>query len=766
MSAAVQLELPLVIPNEMRVGVGHSILSKKVETKVFATHTEFLEWLASPEATCKVIGTDPKSGKLRKDGVYLTAPMRDNRRNAANAEAAWHMCLDLDDVNEAVTAEKLRAALESLGYSCVFHPTTNSTPDSPRWRVVFLLASAVAPTSYGTLHHVLESAVRKALDCSEGAVDKTAGRPEQPQFVRPEGAELIVVEGARPLYPEALFTAMGPDPYTTQENADEKEPHSESTEYTDPVVRRFAELNLLRGSLRPGMWAVKCPWSAEHTSPPATDGSDVVLFEPNHGGYGRYGFKCHHAHCAKRKFKPDVMEAIGLTPTTGAIWDTDLMNARRFALRYRENLRFSTEQGWLAYDGRRWVVDRLDVAMRCAKEFAEVVQDDPTIQFREVVGDLDKWAKRTQSTGGLKAMMTLAQSEPGIPAHIAAFDSNPLLFNCRNGTIDLESGKLRPHRRDDLITKLCDIDYDRNADCPLWDEFLFKVLGGEEDLYGYVQRAVGLCLSGLTDEQVFFFCHGGGANGKSVFLETNLNVMGEYASTARTELLMSRTGNGIPNDLAALRGQRFVAVNETADNQRFNEPVIKDLVGGDAVTARFLFKEFFSFRPEFKLWLRGNHKPAIYGTDHGIWRRVHLIPFNVTIPPEERDPALIRKLWHERAGILAWAVDGFLKWKRHGLMPPAVVLQAVEEYRREQDAIGNFLDECTERQADAVVKAGDLYLEYKYWAQAGGEFQMSMRKFGTSIHERGFTRFRTEKGVHYRGLRLKVAGHALGAGRM
>lgn len=766
MSAAVQLELPLVIPSEMRVGVGHSILSRKVETKVFATHTEFLAWLAGPEVTCRVVGIDPETGKLRKDGVYLTAPMRDNRRNAANAEAAWHMCLDLDDVNAAVTAEKLRAALESFGYTCVFHPTTNSTPDSPRWRVVFLLASAVDPASYGTLHDLLESAVREALDCSEGLVDKTAGRPEQPQFVRPEGAELVVVEGTRPLHPEALFTAMGPDPYATQEDAEEKVPHSESTEYADPVVRRFAELGWLHGPLRPGMWAVKCPWSAEHTTPPASDGSDVVLFQPNHGGYSRYGFKCHHAHCAKRKFKPDVMEAIGLTPTTGAIWDTDLMNARRFALRYCEDLRFSHEQGWLAYDGRRWVVDRLDVAMRCAKEFAEVVQDDPTVQFREVVGDLDKWAKRTQSTGGLKAMMTLAQSEPGIPAHITAFDSNPLLFNCRNGTIDLESGKLRPHRRDDLITKLCDIDYDRDASCPLWDEFLFKVLGGEEDLYGYVQRAVGLCLSGLTDEQVFFFCHGGGANGKSVFLETNLNVMGEYASTARTELLMSRTGSGIPNDLAALRGQRFVAVNETADNQRFNEPVIKDLVGGDAVTARFLFKEFFSFRPEFKLWLRGNHKPAIYGTDHGIWRRVHLIPFNVTIPPEERDPALIRKLWHERAGILAWAVDGFLKWKRYGLMPPAVVLQAVEEYRREQDAIGNFLDECTERQADAVVKAGDLYLEYKYWAQAGGEFQMSMRKFGTSIHERGFTRFRNEKGVHYRGLRLKVAVHALGAGRM
>ena len=293
-------------------------------------------------------------------------------------------------------------------------------------------------------------------------------------------------------------------------------------------------------------------------------------------------------------------------------------------------------------------------------------------------------------------MLVLAQSEPDIPARITEFDTDPLLLNCANGVLNLATGELMPHAPARRLSKITTIAYDPMAACPLWLEFLDRVMGSDDDMIDYLQRAMGYTLTGHTGEQCLFFTHGNGANGKSVFLEILLQMAGEYGTNARADSFMVKQQSGIPNDIARLVGMRFVGVNETETGQRMAESLVKDLTGGDTISARFLHREFFTFRPEFKLWIRGNHKPSIRGTDDGIWRRIHLIPFEVQIPEAERDPNLPEKLHAELPGILRWAVEGAIAWQRDGLRVPEKVKAATSEYRTEMDRLADFIDEkCT-----------------------------------------------------------------------
>lgn len=743
---------------KIRVGFGNSAGNSAVVNRKFDSHAQFLDALADPSLAVHVTGTDPASGKKLKDGPYIVAPMRHGKRSKENAEPAYHVCLDIDDGDPNLTNGRLQDALTSIGYMCAFWETTNSDPEVRRWRVVHCVDTPIDPDKFKKVHFVLESRVRAALGMSSGAADMTAGRPSQPQFLCPVGRTVYrLTEGCKLVPVAEMLAAHVSTPSTDPALAIVAHKVPGPT-HKDPVIAAFAERNWLGAKLGPGQWTVECPWKGAHTTPSPPDGSDTVIFEPNHGGFSGYGFRCLHAHCDKRRFDPDVVKELGLAQSLAPLFDTDIANARRFIAQHGDDVRFTSEQNWLVWQKWGWAPDRTGEMMARAKSVAESILAEVAAEFGESRKDLLKWARRSQSADRLRAMLALAQSEPGIPVPLASFDADPMLLNCPNGTLDLATGKLRVHRRDDLITKATAAEFHWEASADLWDGFLWKALGGDQALYDYVQRAVGYSLTGRVDEQVFFFCYGLGANGKSVFLETVGGILGDYGTTARTEMVMARSGSGIPNDIAALRGQRFVAVNETADGQRFNEPLIKDLVGGDTVSARFLFREFFTYQPQFKLWLRGNHKPAVYGTDHGIWRRIHLVPFTVTIPPAERDPDLLQKLRLERSGILRWAVEGCRMWQKDGLNPPPRVLEAVEDYRAEMDAIGQFLAERTELDSASSLKAGDLYASYRDWAEAGGEFQLSLRRFGTAIRERGFQKYRNEQGVHYRGLRLRKSG--------
>ncbi len=367
-----------------------------------------------------------------------------------------------------------------------------------------------------------------------------------------------------------------------------------------------------------------------------------------------------------------------------------------------------------------------------------------------------KWAKKSEGDPRMSAILSIARSEPGIPVLPDALDRDPMLLNCKNGTLDLRTGELRPHRREDLITKCVSVEYDPTAECRVWLAFLDKIMGGKSDMVAFLQRAVGYSLTGSIREQCLFLLHGTGSNGKSTYLEVLRELLADYCEQTDFATFLEKKNDQIRNDVARLRGARFVSAVEVAEARRLDEALIKSVTGGDTVTARFLYGEFFEFVPAFKLWLAANHKPVIRGTDHAIWRRVRLVPFTVTIPDEEQDKDLPAKLKAELPGILRWAVEGCLAWQRDGLRPPEEVIKATASYREENDIVGQFVTENCIVSSGSKATAKALYAAYVAWADANGERPMTQNAFGRRLAERGFER-KKSGGIWWHGIELLEA---------
>ena len=298
---------------------------------------------------------------------------------------------------------------------------------------------------------------------------------------------------------------------------------------------------------------------------------------------------------------------------------------------------------------------------------------------------------KSEAAGRIDAMSRMARSEPGVSISHADLDQQVWSLTVKNGTVDLRSGKLGPHDRGHLATKMTSIDYDPDAECPVWRATMSVLFAGDVPLMEYVQRAIGYSITGDTREQVLHLLYGTGANGKSTMLDVIAQLTGEYGMQADFQTFLETGARSGPrNDVARLAGARLVRSSEVGENKKLNEGLIKSLTGGDIVSARFLYSEDFEFKPQFKLWLAANHKPVIRGTDYAIWRRIRLIPFEVTITPQQRDEALPAKLTAELPGILAWAVQGCQDWLADGLRPTERVLAATDEYRAESDVLGAF----------------------------------------------------------------------------
>jgi putative DNA primase/helicase len=434
---------------------------------------------------------------------------------------------------------------------------------------------------------------------------------------------------------------------------------------------------------------------------------------------------------------------------------TDLGNARFFADLYAEDLRYSPGLGWLIWDGTRWSRDELDSVVERAKEITDrLVQGAGSIRDVNTRLAVMAHALRSQSSRGIKAIVELAQSERHLAVASSAFDVDPWLLNCLNGTIDLRTSQLREHRREDLITKVAGCEYDPSALCPLWEGFLNRVFGSNQELIDFVQRTSGYALTGSTREQVLFLLHGKGENGKSTFLEAERGVLGGYSMQTDFTTFLERRSDGPRNDLARLKGSRMVTAVEPEAGRAIAESVVKQLSGGDTVAARFLYCEIFEFVPELKLFLAANNKPTIRGTDHGIWRRIRLIPFEVTIPPEERDRGLGEKLKAEWPGILAWMVRGCLAWQRDGLREPEAVLVATEKYRNEMDVMGDFLAARCVLSVTASISSGELYASYRLWCEDSGERVSSHRAFGMRLAEHGFSKKKSNGTMIWLGIGL------------
>lgn len=436
----------------------------------------------------------------------------------------------------------------------------------------------------------------------------------------------------------------------------------------------------------------------------------------------------------------------------------DMGNAKRFLDLFGEDFRYNyTDKMFLYWDGCRWAADLTGAVERSADVSVEAMSAEA--EWYEQNDDEDaakafrKHIKASRSNKSKTNM--LKEVQHNMPVMPFQLDKHKMAFNVPNGTLSLKSGQLVPAKRDYFITKFSPIEYTDNADCPLWQKFLGDVFGGDKDLIRYIQKAVGYSMTGDVSEQCVFFLYGTGRNGKSTFLDVLREIFGEYVSNIQPETIMVKNGmgNGINSDIARLKGARMVTTVEPNEGVRINEGLIKQLTGDDTVTARKLYGNEFEFKPEFKLWMATNHKPVIRGTDDGIWRRIHMIPFTVQIPADKVDRQLKSKLEREYPAILRWAVEGCLLWQSEGLKQPKAVLDMVRDYRREMDVISGFLDDRCEMGEGFSAKSSELYAAYSAWCEANTEFKMSNTKFSVEMEKR-FSKVARMNGKYFLGLKL------------
>lgn len=439
----------------------------------------------------------------------------------------------------------------------------------------------------------------------------------------------------------------------------------------------------------------------------------------------------------------------------------DTWNAERLARRLTGKARYVHQFGdWRLWDGKRWLRDEDGWVNRQAIASAKTIWDEvATTSDEKKREELIKWARQSGHESRLKSAINLARAMEGIASTINQFDADSMNLNCRNGIIDLTDGSIRYHQPDLLHSRMAEAQFVKGASCPTWEKFLHVVFDGNEPLIKFVQRCAGYSLTGSVAEQKLFFLFGAGRNGKSTFLETLGEIVADYGQRAPASLMLhDPKGTAIPTDMARLQGARFVAASEVEAGSRLAESRVKDLTGGDTIAARFMRQDFFEFKPTHKLWIAGNHKPNVRGDDLGIWRRIILIPFTVTIPEDTVDPELPHKLLAERDGILSWLVEGCLDWKAEGLNPPTLVRAAVKEYRKEEDLLGEFLSERCVEGGEFEVSRSELHAEYQVWANGEGiesRYQLTARTLSKQLRERGYGERKTHGTRVWEGIAIK-----------
>lgn len=448
-----------------------------------------------------------------------------------------------------------------------------------------------------------------------------------------------------------------------------------------------------------------------------------------------------------------TMDGSGNSPDPAAEYEPDQYQsptysedrlALTFAETHQASLRYVDAWGhWLRWSGTVW-----------AKDSTLKVWDHARAICREAAAgcNVPHTSDKLASAKVVAAVERLARADRRMAAVAEQWDSDPWLLCTAKGVVDLRTGRLRDALPTDYQTKVTAVS--PGGECPLWRAFLDKITAGDGDLRDYLQRVAGYSLTGVTREHALFFGHGSGANGKGTFLNTLTALMGSYAIVATMDTFTASGGERHPTELAMLRGARLVTAQETEDGRHWAESRIKALTGGDPITARFMRQDFFTFTPQFKLFIAGNHKPGLRSVDDAIKRRFHLVPFVVTIPLEERDQQLSEKLQAEWSGILAWAIQGCMEWQRVGLAPAAAVTQATEQYLQGEDSSANWLDECCDIGREHWTTVGELYSSYRRWMEQNGERVPSQKRFSESMNAR-FEPHKTKAARGFKGLRLK-----------
>lgn len=439
---------------------------------------------------------------------------------------------------------------------------------------------------------------------------------------------------------------------------------------------------------------------------------------------------------------------------------TDVGNAKRLVKLFGDRIRYCHPQrAWYVWTGARWEQDALGAVMEMAKEAARRLYGAAWhIADHEAREKTIRWALRSEGVERLRAALVAAQSEPGIPIQPSDFDRDLFLLNCANGTVDLRTGELRPHSKEDYCSRLAPVEYDPGARSELWGRFLSEACGGDQGLIDFLQRAIGYSLTGDTSEEVLFLVLGPGGSGKTTLVEAVKSALGDYGKTADFETFLAREGRGgVRDDVAELAGRRFVVGVEVERGRRLAEGLVKLLTGGDSIRARFLYQEAFEFRPQFKLWLCANDPPHVRHGDSAMWRRILRIPFERVVPPEKRDPSVKARLKDPKESgpaILAWAVEGCLRWQREGLGVPGVVRSATDELRREMDPLRDFLVDRCMLAPHAWTATAKLREAYERHCQEQGAHPLGARAFAAALEAHGCEQERRFLGRGWRGIGL------------
>jgi len=440
---------------------------------------------------------------------------------------------------------------------------------------------------------------------------------------------------------------------------------------------------------------------------------------------------------------------------------TDTGNAAHYAAYAQNLLRYNYSWSrWLCWDGARWRNDDQGRPVSIAKRVLDEMQADAAAAM-----DTNAMMFVAKSSRRERINAMIALSQDCLSVQTGQLDQDRWALNCPNGTVDLRSGELRLHRQEDYITKVCGTVYDANAAAPRWETFLAEVFADHPEIPGFLQRFFGCCLTGDTSEQRLPVFWGEGSNGKSTLLNTVKTVIGnDYTMQAQSDLLIDRRNDQHPTELADLFGKRLVICAETEHGRRLAEAKLKALTGGEPVRARRMREDFWEFIPEMKLVLVTNHKPQVWGTDFGVWRRLLLVPFTQTFGEDRRDPELPERLAEEQSGVLAWMVRGCLDWQAGGLRPPEDIVRATADYAASEDVIGRFVSECCVMLPTAAVRAKELHNRFRSWADDNGEPPLSMKRIGAWLTQHGVERQRSG-GILWRGVGLlseSEAAHAVG----
>ncbi|WP_168175042.1 phage/plasmid primase, P4 family [Polaromonas sp. C04] len=775
---------PIVVPSPPHVI--HASIFPTVRADVLERHD--LTWpdlvaccINPPEyptkAACPLI-------KLAKFGDERTA--RGSLRHDANVIAISGIEGDYDAGQ--VSPESAALFLKLAGIRAVIYTTPSHSPDAPRWRVLAPLSREYEPAARRELLGRLNGALGGILAHESFTLSQTyyvgrvTGVPFEAHLIG--GACIDLVSDLVPIFPLTDMAdaarQVEPREATPEVLADLRSALQviPADDYYDWIS--IGQALACLGDVGFVLWA---EWSATSSKHKPDDLARWTTFTGERTGFAAVFARAQRAGWQNPRRGIDTAQAFGqpgqVIPPRAASrygWqlapfeveaDPDLSHdqmALDLSLAgWSRDARFVPAWGrWLFWDGVLWELDARMRHMTMTREFLRAkaallkqwaehkasTLPNPDDADRLIAAMKRKAADLRQASFAASVELT-ARSNVDLVAGVEQFDADLDMLGTPTGTVDLKTGAVRPPDRGDYITKSVSVDpAPAGTDAPLWRAFLDQVFSGDAEMIAFIQRAAGYALTGHTREQKLLFLYGNGANGKSVFLNTLQWLLHEYARRAPASLFLDSRNESHPTNLAGLRGARLVVSSELPPGKSWDEAVIKDLTGGDTVTARLMRQDFFEYTPQFTLLIAGNHQPTFRSIDEAIRRRVLLVPFNVTIPQEKRDPQLSEKLKAEGPAILRWCIDGAVAWYREGLKPPASVEAASADYLDGEDLVGEFLDECTVGMHGGSVQTHDLYQRFRSWCgMRGMHSPWSQRAMTLALKERGLPVTRKKEGA-------------------